>query len=38
MNRLGIEFLKNCDLKMQKTTFLNRSQVDSFLKTQYFKG
>jgi hypothetical protein len=38
MNCLGIVFLKNCDLKMQKTVFSNHSQGDAFLKTQYFKS
>jgi hypothetical protein len=35
---LEITFLKNCDLKTQKTAFLNRSRWDIFLKMQNFKG
>jgi len=30
---LRIEFFKNCDFKMQKTVFSNRSQESAFLKT-----
>jgi hypothetical protein len=30
MNRLGIEFLKNYDLKTQKTIFSNRKQCGVF--------
>jgi hypothetical protein len=30
-------FLKNCDLKTQKNTYLNCRQLSDFLKTQYFK-
>jgi hypothetical protein len=37
MNRLEIEFLKNCDLKTQKTVFSNRSKCGVFFKTQNFK-
>jgi hypothetical protein len=36
MNRLGIEFLKICDLKMQKTVFSNCSRDDVFLKNAEF--
>jgi hypothetical protein len=38
MNRLRIAFLKNCNLKTQKTAFSNRKQVCVFLKMQNFKG
>jgi len=38
MNRLGIVFLKNYDLKTQKTAFSNCMQGGVFLKTQNFKG
>jgi hypothetical protein len=38
MNRLGIAFLKNCDLKTQKTVFSNRKQLSDFLKIHNFKG
>jgi hypothetical protein len=37
INRLETAFLKNCDLKMQKSVYSNRRQYDAFLKTQYFK-
>jgi hypothetical protein len=37
MNRLKIAFLKNCDLKTQKSAYSNRRQLGAFLKTQYFK-
>jgi len=37
INHLGIAFLKNCDLKMKKITFLNRKQLGAFLKTRNFK-
>jgi hypothetical protein len=38
MNRLGIAFLKNCDLKMQKTVFSNRTKEVLFGKRRNFKG
>jgi hypothetical protein len=38
MNRLETAFLKNCDLKMQKSAYSNCRQCGAFLKTQYFKG
>jgi hypothetical protein len=38
MNRLKTAFLKNCDLKKQKSAYSNRRQCGVFLKTQYFKG
>jgi hypothetical protein len=37
MNRLETAFLKNCDLKMQKSAYSNHRQLGAFLKTQYFK-
>jgi hypothetical protein len=37
MNRLETAFLKNCDLKTQKSVYSNRRQWGAFLKTQYFK-
>jgi hypothetical protein len=37
MNRLKTVFLKNSDLKTQKSAYLNRMQHGVFLKTQYFK-
>jgi hypothetical protein len=37
MNSLEIAFLKNYDLKMQKSAYSNRRQCDAFLKTHYFK-
>jgi hypothetical protein len=37
MNRLKTTFLKNCELKTQKSVYSNRRQCDAFLKTQYFK-
>jgi hypothetical protein len=37
MNRLETVFLKNCDLKTQKSVYSNRKQCGTFLKTQYFK-
>jgi len=37
MNRLETAFLKNCDLKKQKSTYSNRREYGAFLKTQYFK-
>jgi hypothetical protein len=37
MNRLKTVFLKICDLKTQKSVYLNRKQCGTFLKTQYFK-
>jgi hypothetical protein len=37
MNRLKTAFLKNYDLKTQKSAYSNRRQCSAFLKTQYFK-
>jgi hypothetical protein len=38
MNRLKTAFLKNYDLKTQKSAYSNRRQCSAFLKTQYFKS
>jgi hypothetical protein len=37
MNRLETAFLKNWNLKTQKSAYSNRKQCGAFLKTQYFK-
>jgi hypothetical protein len=37
MNYVGTVFLKNWNLKTQKTTFSNRRQCGTFFKTQDFK-
>jgi hypothetical protein len=37
MNLLKTVFLKNCDLKTQKSAYSNRRQCGTFLKMQYFK-
>jgi hypothetical protein len=37
MNSLKTAFLKNYDLKTQKSAYSNRRQCDAFLKTRYFK-
>jgi hypothetical protein len=37
MNRLETVFLKNCDLKTQKSAYSNPRQWGAFLKMQYFK-
>jgi hypothetical protein len=38
INRLGIAFLKNCNLKKHKIDFSNRRQGVVFLKTRNFKS
>jgi hypothetical protein len=38
MNRLGIAFLKNYNLKMQKTVFSNRKQFGVFWECEILKA
>jgi hypothetical protein len=38
MNNLEIVFLKNYDLKIQKTVFANHRQNGAFFKTRNFKN